>query len=222
MAFIDRSDAGRRLAEALVHYKTQQPVIFALPRGGVPVAAEIAISLHAPLDLVIVRKVGVPWQPELAMGAVADGTFPIIIRNEQVIRDAGIEQHEFELACGRELGEIARRKRLYLGRQQSIDLARRTAILVDDGIATGASVRAALNVLKKRIPKTIVLAVPVAPADTLDMLRNQVDDIVCLERYEPFSAIGVYYRNFAQLSDKEVIDILAQFKNGARQPEATR
>ncbi len=215
MPFIDRSDAGRQLAQALARYKTQQPVVLALPRGGVPVAAEIAAALQAPLDLVIVRKVGVPWQPELAMGAIADGKSPIVIRNEQVIRDSGVEQHEFELACGRELGEIARRKRLYLGQQPSTDIAGRTAILVDDGIATGASVRAALNVIKKGLPKAIVLAVPVGPVETLRDFRNEVDDVVCLEQHEPFWAIGLYYRNFAQLADKEVIDILARFSSHA-------
>lgn len=215
MPFVDRADAGKQLAKALAGYKDQHPVILALPRGGVPVAAEIATALNAPLDLILVRKVGVPWQPELAMGAVADGKFPIVIRNDQVFLDAGVEQSEFDSACARELAEIERRKTVYLGKRKSVDLAGSIAILVDDGIATGASVRAALGAIRNGNPKKIVLAVPVGPVDTLSKMRNEVDDVVCLEQYEEFWAIGLYYRNFDQLKDQEVIDILAQFPSPA-------
>lgn len=215
MPFIDRSDAGKKLAKALAGYKNRKPVILALPRGGVPVAAEIATALNAPLDLILIRKVGVPWQPELAMGAVADGKFPIVIRNEQIIRSAGVEHMEFDQACSRELVEIERRKNVYLGGRKSVDLMGRVAILVDDGIATGASVRAALGSIRNRRPKTIVLALPVGPVDTLREIRQEVDDAVCLEQYQDFGAIGLYYRNFAQLKDQEVIDILAQFPSYA-------
>jgi len=215
MPFIDRTDAGKQLAKALAGYKNRKPVILALPRGGVPVAAEIATALNAPLDLMLIRKIGVPWQPELAMGAVADGKTPIVIRNEQVIQYAGVEQADFDLVCARELVEIERRKQVYLGNRKSVDLVDRVVILVDDGIATGASVRAALGAIRNRQAKAIVLAVPVGPVDTLRMIRQEVDEVVCLEEYEEFGAIGLYYRHFAQLKDQEVIDILARFPSRA-------
>lgn len=210
MPFADRSAAGKQLAKALARYKAQQPVILALPRGGVPVAAAIATALNAPLDLVLVRKIGVPFQPELAMGAVVDGDTPIVIRNEDVIRAAGVDDAEFKSVRDRELAEIERRKRVYLGDRKRVDVAGRIAILVDDGIATGATARAALQAIRARHPKALVLAVPVAPVDTLQRLRNDVDDLVCLEEYEAFYAIGLYYADFAQLKDRDVIDILAQ------------
>lgn len=215
MPFIDRSDAGRQLAKALAGYKNQKPVILALPRGGVPVAAEIATALNAPLDLMLIRKIGVPWEPELAMGAVADGKTPIVIRNEQVIRYAGVEQADFDAVCARELAEIERRKQVYLGNRKTVDLKDRVAILVDDGIATGATVRAALGAIRSRQAKAIILAVPVAPADTLRRIGDEVDEVVCLEQYENFGAIGLYYSDFAQLKDQQVIDILAQFPSRA-------
>src|SRR5262249_48436215 len=135
MAFIDRSDAGRRLARALLTYEDQQPVIFALLRGGVPVAAEVAAALDAPLDLILVRKIGVPAQPELAMGAVVDGGAPLVVRNDDVIRLAGVDEAEFAAIRDRELAEIERRRRLYLGDRAPIDAAGRVAIVIDDGVA---------------------------------------------------------------------------------------
>src|SRR5207245_3513517 len=135
MSFLDRSDAGRRLAQALLTYKDQQPVILALLRGGVPVAAEVAAGLDAPLDLILVRKIGVPMQPELAMGAVANGGVPIVVRNDDVIRMAGVDEAEFEAIRDGELAEIERRRKLYLGNRAAIDVAGRVAIVIDDGIA---------------------------------------------------------------------------------------
>jgi putative phosphoribosyl transferase len=211
MPFLNRPEAGRKLATALSKYKDGQSVILALPRGGVPVAAQVATALNAPLDLVLVRKVGVPFQPELAMGAVVDGGDPIIVRNEDVIRMAGVDESEFKTVCDTELAEIERRRARYLGARERAEVAGRTAIVIDDGVATGATTRAALRAVRVRNPKTLVLAVPVAPSDALPALRREVDDLVCLEDYESFGAIGLYYRDFRQVSDEEVIEILRRF-----------
>ena len=211
MPFKDRSDAGRKLAKALAGYKDQQPVILALPRGGVPVAAEVAVALNAPLDLILVRKVGVPFQRELAMGAVVDGGAPIIVRNEDVIRLAGIDEAEFKAVCDGELAEIERRRQRYLGSREYVDISGRTAIVIDDGVATGATTKAALRATRSRNPKKLVLAVPVAPTDSLAELRGDADDVVCLEDHEFFGAIGIYYADFSQVSDEEVRGILKRF-----------
>jgi putative phosphoribosyl transferase len=158
MSFKDRADAGRKLALALGDYKNQQPVILALPRGGVPVAAKVAAALNAPLDLILVRKIGVPYQPELAMGAVVDGDEPLVVRNEDVIRFAGIDDSEFNAVCDSELAEIERRRQRYLGSRERVEVAGRTAIVIDDGIATGATTRAALRATRMRKPKKLILA----------------------------------------------------------------
>jgi putative phosphoribosyl transferase len=215
MVFIDRTDAGSQLAQALVPYRDRRPVILALPRGGVPVAAEVAAALHAPLDLVLVRKIGVPAQPELAMGAVVDGGSPIVVRNDDVIALAGVTEVEFNAVRDRELAEIERRRRLYLGHRASVDVAGRVAIVVDDGVATGATTRAALRATRMRRPARLLLAVPVAATDTLAELRTEADDVVCLEDHISFGAIGFYYADFRQLSDREVKDIMARFPAGA-------
>jgi predicted phosphoribosyltransferase len=218
MPFVDRTDAGRQLAAALAKYKDRRPVVLALPRGGVPVAAEVAEALHAPLDLVLVRKIGVPYQPELAMGAVVDGPDPLIVRNEDVIRLAGISPAAFAEVRDRELAEIARRRKRYLGARAHPELRGSTAIVVDDGVATGATTRAALRAVRRRGPERLVLAVPVAPTETLRALRDEADEIVCLEDYESFMAIGVYYSDFQQLSDAEVTEALARFPAEASAP----
>ncbi|HTS41237.1 MAG TPA: phosphoribosyltransferase family protein [Xanthobacteraceae bacterium] len=217
MQFLDRSEAGRKLASALKKYKDQHPVVLALPRGGVPVAAEVAAALNAPLDLVLVRKIGVPYQPELAMGAVVDGGAPVIVRNEDVIRLSGIEEAEFKSICDSELAEIDRRRKLYLGWRLRVDVTGRTAIVVDDGIATGATTRAALHATRARNPKRLVLAVPVGPRDTLATLKADADDIVCLHDKDFLGAIGYYYRDFRQISDDEVIKTLQRF--GTEKPQ---
>lgn len=210
MPFRNRSDAGRQLAQALNGYRDRKPVVLALPRGGVPVAAEIASAFGAPLDLAIVRKIGVPFQPELAMGAVVNGAKPIVVRNEDIIRHSGISEDEFQRACLAERREIERRRQTYLAGRERCPIEDRVVIVVDDGIATGATVRAALRGLRAGAPHTLVLAVPVAPADTLAALRAEADDIVCLETHAEFGAIGFYYADFRQVSDAEVIDMLAQ------------
>jgi putative phosphoribosyl transferase len=205
MPFLDRSDAGRQLAG----YKDQHPVILALPRGGVSVAAEVAAALDAPLDLILVRKLGVPAEPELAMGAVVDGAVPIVVRNDDVIRITGVDETEFNATRDAELAEIEGRRRRYLGDRERADVAGRTAIVIDDGIATGATIRAALRATRMRKPRKLVVAVPVAPTESLEELR--ADEIVCIERYECFGAIGAYYADFQQVSDEEVIETLKRF-----------
>jgi predicted phosphoribosyltransferase len=213
MGFADRNDAGKRLAARLASYKERHPVVLAMPRGGVPVAAEVAAALGAPLDLVLVRKIGVPFHPELAMGAVVDGSAPIIVRNADVIRMAGVTDSEFAAICDEELAEIERRRRAYLGNREPVEVENRVVILVDDGIATGATTRAALRGVRMRKPAAIVLAVPVAPTDTIQDLASEADAIVCLESHVDFGAIGYFYRDFTQVTDAEVIEILARFSS---------
>jgi putative phosphoribosyl transferase len=215
MIYRDRRDAGRRLARELAHYEKDEPVVLALPRGGVVVAAEIADALNAPLDLVLVRKIGVPFQPELAMGAVVDGSHPHIIRNEDIVVATGISEDVFEQVCQAELSEIERRRRLYLADRPRADVEDRVVIVVDDGIATGATTRAALEAIRERNPSKLVLAVPVAPTSTLEQLSGLADEIVSLQSHEPFYAIGLYYEDFRQVTDDEVIDLLSK----SRSPE---
>ncbi len=211
MPFANRSEAGRKLAAALARYANRGAVVLALPRGGVPVAREVAAALGATLDLVLVRKIGVPMQPELAMGAVVDGPRPLTVRNDDVIALAGVSQDEFDRVRDHEIAEIARRRQAYLGTRPHPDVAGRIAIIIDDGIATGATMRAALRAVRARKPEKLVLAVPVAPTDTLAELGDEADEIVCLEDHRAFGAIGYFYADFSQVSDREVTDILAEF-----------
>jgi putative phosphoribosyl transferase len=207
--FADRRAAGRALAEVLAKKKLVAPVVLALPRGGVPVAAEIASALGAPLDIVLVRKIGVPFQPELAAAAVVNGGDPEIVTNEDVVSLAGVTAADLSAGIKRELEEIERRRRVYLQGRTRVPLEGRTIILVDDGIATGASIRAALKALKRKGPKALILAVPVAPPEAVDALAREVDKVVCLWAPETFFAIGVHYVDFHQISDKEVVKLLA-------------
>lgn len=215
MLFRNRRDAGERLAAALDKYKQRRPVVLALPRGGVPVAAEVATRLDAPLDLILVRKIGVPIQPELAMGAVADGGTPTVVRNEEVIRMAGVDKESFKRVQDRELQEIERRRRNYLGDRPRLDVAGRVVIVVDDGVATGATTRAALRSVANQTPSALVLAIPVAPPDVASTLRREVDELVCLETPEDFYAIGTYYDDFRQVSDDDVRRLLAEHRQEA-------
>jgi putative phosphoribosyl transferase len=208
--FASRRAAGRALARVLARKQLADPVVLALPRGGVPVAAEVARRLKAPLDLVLVRKIGVPLQPELAAAAVVDGGDAEIVTNDDVMALAGLTRADIAHLARRELAEIERRRQAYLQGRGRVPLDGRTLILVDDGIATGASIRAALTALRRRNPRALVLAVPVAPADTLAVLRPQVDDLICLLTPEPFMAIGLHYRDFHQLSDEDVVHALEQ------------
>ncbi|GLQ56585.1 phosphoribosyltransferase [Devosia nitrariae] len=209
MGFVDRQDAGRRLADLLGPYRADHPIILALPRGGLPVAAEIARALDAPLDLVLVRKIGVPQQPELAAGAVVDDEEPIIVRNEDVISMADISETDFNRIKDAEIAENRRRRAIYLGNRPHPELRDRTVIVVDDGVATGATMRAALRALRKRHPRLLVFAVPVAPTDTIERLRSEADRVECLESHVMFDAIGTFYQDFRQIEDAEVIDLLS-------------
>ena len=208
MTFANRREAGKQLAVELLQYRDGRPVVLALPRGGVPVAAEVAAALQAPLDLVLVRKIGVPGEPELAMGAVSDGASPVTVRNDDVIRQLGIDEADFARVRDTELAEIERRRTRYLGGRKPVPVRDRVAIVVDDGIATGATIRAALLATRARHPARLVLAAPVAPPDTLDALRGAADDIVCLETHRFFGAIGAYYDDFTQVTDEAVIGLI--------------
>lgn len=209
--FHDRIDAGRRLAAALAGYAAREPVVLALPRGGVPVGAEVAAALKAPLDLVLVRKIGLPDQPELAMGAVVDGAAPIVVRNADILALGRVDETTFAAVCQRELAEIERRRARYIGTRPRAPISGRVVIVVDDGIATGATVKAALQAIRARKPKELVLAIPVAPPQVLDELRGEVDTIVCLLAPEPFEAIGYFYDDFRQITDGEVEADLARY-----------
>jgi len=215
MLFRDRAEAGRRLAQALAAYKDRRPVVLALPRGGAPVAAEIAVALDAPLDLVLARKIGAPGEPELAMGAVVDGEPPIVARNEDVVEALGVSERQFAAACARELDEIARRRRRLVGGRRRAEVAGRAAIVVDDGVATGATARAALRAIRARAPSALILAVPIAAPDTIEALSAEADAIVCLAAPPNFGAVGFYYDDFRQIEDEEVAAILARFPDGA-------
>ena len=208
MLFADRTEAGQALARALVKYKGQAVHVYALPRGGAQVAAEVARALDAPLDLILVRKIGAPAQPELAIGAVVDGGTPIIVRNDDVLRFTGTRDNQFDQICRRELQEIERRRKVYLPNRPPLNPAGKVAIVIDDGVATGATMRAALRATRMRHPRKLVLAVPVGAYDSIEELRGEVDEVVCLNTPEDFGALGYYYEDFRQLSDQDVIDIL--------------
>ena len=212
--FLDRASAGRELANLLAKRDYSRPVVLALPRGGVPVGAEVARRLACPLDVLIVRKIGVPQQPELAAAAVVMvGQSPLIIRNRAVIEHTGLTEEDIARFAEDEIAEIARRRRAYVGERPAVTIKDRTVILVDDGIATGASVKAGIACLRRQGPKRIVVAVPVAPEETIDELKAMADEVVCLDTPVPFLAIGPHYLDFHQLSDREVIEALAERTN---------
>ncbi|RDL47428.1 putative phosphoribosyl transferase [Ensifer sp. M14] len=212
MRFSNRSEAGKQLAIALKHYRELNVVVLALARGGVPVGAEVANALDAPLEVLLVRKIGVPWQPEVAMGAVVDGARPIVVRDEAVAGLAGISEAAFETLCQRELVEIERRRRRYFSGCVPLPIAGRIAIVVDDGIATGSSMRAAVHGIRQRQPLKIVVAVPVASPQAISNLQAEVDEVVCLYMPPAMGAVGYYYDEFAQVSDDDVVRLLAAFQ----------
>ena len=215
---LDRRDAGRRLAAVLAPYREQRPVVLALPRGGVPVGFEVAKALSAPLDVLLVRKIGAPGHPELGLGAVIDGRDPQRVLNEEVVRAVAPPPGYIDAEVQRQLAEIERRRRHYMGDRPPLAVEGRVAIVVDDGIATGGSVRAALRGLARRHPRSLVLAVPVAPVDTLATLASACDDIVCLLTPEPFYAVGSHYRDFTQTEDEEVVRLLAAARQWSAEP----
>lgn len=206
----DRTDAGRKLASALMHLKGDNPLVLALPRGGVPVAFEVARALHAPLEIVLARKIGAPDQPELGLGAVVDGLHPQVVLNRELVELVQPGERYLRDEEQRQLQEIERRRALYGLTGRAVEYAGHTVILVDDGIATGGTVKAVLQAIGNQPHGRVVLAVPVAPADTLRELAPLADEIVCLMSPEPYMAVGVHYRDFTQTTDDEVIDLLTR------------
>ena len=217
MVFEDRRQAGRVLARKLSHYAHRPDVlVLALPRGGVPVAYEVAGALNVPWDVFVVRKLGAPGQEELALGAIASGGTRVL--NEGVVRTLEITPGEIEIIAAREAAELERRERQYRGTRPPLDVRGRVVILVDDGLATGSSMRAAAAALRNMAPARIVVAVPVAARASGEELRQEVDEVVCAETPENFFAVGQWYRNFEQTTDEEVRVLL---ETAVHQPQPT-
>jgi putative phosphoribosyl transferase len=206
MVFADRVDAGRRLATKLQHLRSQPVVVLGLPRGGVPVAAEVARALHAPLDVIVVRKLGLPSDPELAMGAIGEDGVRVV--NDAVVRQVGVSSGQLDVVEARERVELERRAKRFRGVRPRVDLRGRTALIVDDGIATGSTARAACQVARAHGAARVVLAVPVAPVDWVDRLHDDADELIAFETPEPFWAVGPFYANFYPTSDDEVVACL--------------
>jgi putative phosphoribosyl transferase len=204
--FRDRVDAGQILANKLSKYANQKPLVLGLPRGGVPVAFEVAKALKAPLDVYIVRKLGVPGQEELAMGAIATGDVRVL--NKEVIDAFQISEEAIETETRKEKEELKRREGLYRGGRPTLDVTNRTVLLIDDGIATGSTIKAAIAALKKQKAGKIIVGVPVAPPSTIEELRKEVDEVVCVSTPEFFIAISLWYEEFPQTSDDEVRELL--------------
>lgn len=214
MIFQNRADAGRRLAQKLLAYANRPDVlVLALPRGGVPVAFEIARELKAPLDVFVVRKLGVPGQEELAMGAIASGGSCVL--NQHLIRAIGITQDEVNTVIAQEKRELQRRQRLYRADRPYPDLHNRTVILVDDGLATGATMYAAVTALRKLEPARLIVAVPVAAKEVCDRFRHLVDEMVCVQTPDPFDGVSRWYADFSQTTDDEVRELLMRANPGA-------
>jgi len=212
--FQDREDAGQQLARAVAAAAPEDPVVLALPRGGVPLAAAVAEALGAPLDLVLVRKIGMPRQPELAAGAIVDGPAATTLFNAQILRMAGLSEADFDGQIEELKAEIEARRARYLPGRDPVEVAGRTAILVDDGIATGATMRVAIKALRKQKPAAIWVAVPVAPADMVPRLESEAERVICLEVPRDFWAVGAHYREFGQVEDDAVIASLRRFDRG--------
>lgn len=210
--FEDRRDAGRKLARPLLRYRGERPVVFALPRGGVPVGYEVARALQAPLDVLVARKLGAPDQPEFGIGAVAPGGVRVLY--EEAVRRLGIPEDYLDRITARETAEVERRLRHFRGDRPETPVAGRAAILVDDGLATGVTARAAVRALRLREPGRLVLAAPVCAAQTAGTLAPTVDDLVCLQRPPDLGAIGFWYMNFDQTPDEEVVRLLEEARRG--------
>jgi putative phosphoribosyl transferase len=204
--FEDREDAGRRLSERLLSYRDERPIVFALPRGGVPVGYEVARSLGAPLEVLVARKLGAPGQPEFGIGAVAPGGVRVL--NGKVVQQLGIPQEYIDGITARETAEVERRVAYFRGGRPEPEVRDRTAILVDDGLATGVTARAAIKALRMREPRRLVLAAPVCAAQTSGVISGEVDELVCLETPSDLGAIGLWYRDFSQVPDEDVIRLL--------------
>ena len=206
--FSDRADAGRQLAAALPDLDAASTVVIALPRGGVPVAAEICSARHLEMDLVFVRKIGAPGHSELAIGAIVDGDDPQVVVNREIAGELGVSIAEVQQLGIDKLPEIERRKSLYLAGRPSVPVAGKTLLMVDDGAATGASMSVAIQAYRHRGASRIIVALPVSPSDTLKRLKNEADECLCLYTPSPFYAVGAYYADFAQITDSEVADIM--------------
>ncbi len=217
LSFRDRAGAGRQLVPRLMIYAGQNPVVLALPRGGVPVAFEVAQALRAPLDLIFVRKIGAPGHAEYGLGAVVDGAHPQVVLNEEALSLLNVPPGYIEEETQRQLKEIERRRQHYLAGRQPVDVAGRIAIVVDDGIATGGTVRAALKGLSRAWPARLILAVPVAPRDTIERLKAEADEVICLMTPEPFYAVGEHFDDFSQTSDREVTTLLDEARLWSRE-----
>jgi predicted phosphoribosyltransferase len=216
MLFRDRSEAGQALARHLAEYADREDVlVLALPRGGVPVGYEVARALHAPLDVFLVRKLGVPGHEELAMGAIASGGVRVL--NEALVEYLGIPDRVIDEVAADEQAELERRLHSYRGGQPPLDVRGRVVILVDDGLATGSTMRAAVKALRRQNPERIIVAVPVGARDTCAGLREEADDVVCVQTPDLLKAVGIWYADFSQTSDEEVRTLLAR----ARQPRQT-
>jgi putative phosphoribosyl transferase len=215
MLFEDRGDAGRRLVGHLAPYVEEHPVVFALPRGGVPVGSEISRSLGVPLEVIVARKLGAPGQPEFGIGAVSLGGIRVL--NERVVQALGISEDYLEWITEKETTEAERRLRLFRGDRPYPDLDGRTAILVDDGLATGVTARAALLALQRMKPRRLVLAVPVCAPQTVELLRPETDHLICLLAPAELEAVGLWYRDFEQVPDEEVIRLLEEAQRPTEQ-----
>jgi putative phosphoribosyl transferase len=208
----DRYAAGRALVPAIQRFELTNPIVLGLPRGGVPVAHEVALALQAPLDTITVRKLGLPWQPELAIGAIASGGVKVL--NEKLVAQLpNLNEAEINAIVGKEMQELARREQLYRGDWPHPDLAQRDVVLVDDGLATGATMRAAAEAVLSQEPSRVLVAVPVGSKEAVRLLQAKVDDIVCLETPSPFFAIGYFYRNFGPTEDEEVRSLLTDARD---------
>lgn len=217
MVFKDRAAAGRRLAESLQEFRNENPIVLALPRGGVPVGYEAARALNAPLDVMIARKLGAPGQPELGIGAIAPGGVRVL--NEEAIDMLGIREAEIEAIAAEEERELARRLRRFRGDRPPPALRGRTVILVDDGLATGVTAKAAIRAIRKEEPRRIIFAVPICASDTARSLSEEVDKLVCLEAPPSFGAVGLWYQNFEQTSDEEVLEWLERAREETAEVE---
>jgi len=206
MLFRDRREAGQKLAQVLLPYREEKPVVIGLPRGGVVVAYEVARALNAPLDVIVARKLGAPGQPELGIGAIAPGG--VVLIDPYTVRLLGLTEEDIQQLIEEETKELQRRINRYRGEQPFPDVTGKTVILVDDGLATGVTARAAIRALRKLNPARIILAVPVCAPDTARLLEQEADEVICLAAPPDFRAVGLWYQDFSQTTDEEVIDLL--------------
>lgn len=204
--FEDRRDAGRQLADHLDRLQLTDPVIFALPRGGVPVAYEVAVALDAPLDVLVARKIGAPFQPELGVGAIAEDGITVL--DEGGLRALGLTVDDLAETVARERAELTRRVEHYRDDRPAHNVTDRTAVVIDDGLATGVTARAALRSLRQRHPRRLLLAVPVGPPNAAEIVGDDADEVVCVHAPQRLAAVGQWYRDFAQTSDEAVVDLL--------------